>query len=90
MAELVDVVLDAPVDPGLSHEVGANLGRDDLVRPAARPVRDDRTVEVDDHAFAHGIEGAVRSAHADIAVTMRLQKLFDWLVKRHESRIGAV
>ncbi len=25
-----------------------------------------------------------------LAVTMRLQKLFDWLVKRHDSRIGAV
>ena len=25
-----------------------------------------------------------------LAVTIRLQKLFDWLVKRHASRIGAV
>ena len=27
---------------------------------------DDAAVEIDDHALAHGIEGAVRSAHADI------------------------
>jgi hypothetical protein len=33
--ELVDVVLDAPVNPRLAHEIGADLGGDDLV---GRPV----------------------------------------------------
>ena len=66
MAELVDVVLDAPVDARLAHEIGAHLGGDDLVRPAAGAMGDDRAVEIDDHALAHGIERAVRAGHADI------------------------
>ena len=37
MAELVDVVLDAPVRARLADQVGAHLGGDDLVRRARRP-----------------------------------------------------
>src|SRR6266403_4160074 len=33
---------------------------------APRAARRDAAVEIDDHAFAHGIELSVRSAHADI------------------------
>ncbi len=66
MAELVDVVLDRPVLARLAHEIGPHFGGDDLVDAAGRTVREDRAVEVHDHAFAHGIERAVRAAHADV------------------------
>ena len=39
--ELVDVVLDAPVDARLAHQIGAHLGGDDLVGAAGGAVRDD-------------------------------------------------
>src|SRR5439155_4693527 len=64
--ELVDVVLDAPIDAGLAHEIGPYLGGDDLVGTARGAVREHAAVEIDDHAFAHGIERAVGAAHADI------------------------
>ena len=66
MAELVDIVLDRPVLARLAHEIGADLSGDDLVGASGRPLGEDRTVEIDDHAFAHGVERAVRAAHADI------------------------
>ena len=43
-----------------AHEVGADLGGDDLVGASCRAMGDDAAVEVHDHAFAHGIERAVR------------------------------
>src|SRR5207247_8586894 len=65
MAELVDVVLDAPHAAGLAGQLRANLAGDDLVgHTGARDQR--RAVEVDDHAFAHRVEGAVGAAHADV------------------------
>ncbi|RYE83533.1 MAG: formamidase, partial [Hyphomicrobiales bacterium] len=36
----------------IAHEIGPDLGRDDLVDPAGGAVRDDGAVEVDDHALA--------------------------------------
>src|SRR5665213_16207 len=63
--ELVDVVLDAPVDPSFAHQVGPHLGGDDLVGPPCGAVGDDAAVEIDDHALAHGIARTVLSAHAD-------------------------
>src|SRR5437879_4449002 len=65
MAELVDVVLDAPHAAGLAGQRRANLAGDDLVgHTGARDQR--RAVEVDDHAFAHRVEGAIGAAHADV------------------------
>jgi len=64
--ELIDVVLDAPVDPRLAHQIRPHLGGDDLVGAAGGAVGDDAAVEIHDHAFAHGIERAVGAAHADI------------------------
>src|SRR6266571_3709189 len=64
--KLIDVVLDAPVDSRLAHEIGADLSGDDLVGSSRRAMGDDAAIEVHDHAFAHGIERTVRSAHADI------------------------
>ena len=66
MAELIDVVLDRPVRARLAHEVGAHFGGDDLVGAAAGAVRQHGAVEIDDHALAHRVEGAVGAAHADI------------------------
>src|SRR5579871_14943 len=66
MAELIDIVLDPPMTTRLAHEIRAHLRSNDLVRTAAGTVSEDRAVEVHDHALAHGIERAVRSAHADI------------------------
>src|SRR6202021_1366215 len=66
MPELIDVVLDAPMDPRLAHQVGAYLGGDDLVGASGGAVRDDAAVEIHDHAFAHRIERTVGAAHADI------------------------
>mmetsp|Transcript_59310 Transcript_59310/g.152709 ORF Transcript_59310/g.152709 Transcript_59310/m.152709 type:complete len:397 (-) Transcript_59310:2-1192(-) len=67
VAELIDVVLDLPVDPRLAHEVGAHLGGYDLVGAPRRAMHDHLAVEVDDHPFAHRVEAAVRSAHAHVA-----------------------
>src|SRR5713101_4374721 len=64
--ELVDVVLDAPVNPRLAHQIRAYLRGDDLVGPSRGAVGDDAAVEIHDHAFAHRIERTIRSAHADI------------------------
>ena len=89
VAELVDVVLDAPAAARLAHEIGAHLGGDDLVRAAA--------------AVASGmpskltiipspIESKVPSLphmHTD-AVTIRLQNALAWLVMCQAWRIGAV
>ena len=66
MAELIDVVLDAPSGTRLADEIGPHFGGDDLVDAAARPMREDGAVEIDDHAFAHGIERAVAAAHANV------------------------
>ncbi|EGE55512.1 hypothetical protein RHECNPAF_9300166 [Rhizobium etli CNPAF512] len=65
MAELVDIVFDTPAEPRFAHEIGTNFGGDDFVDTARCAVSNDRAVEIADHAFAHGIEGAVRAAHAD-------------------------
>jgi hypothetical protein len=54
------------VYPRLAHQIGAHFGGDDLVGPSRRAMGDDAAVEIHDHAFAHRIERAVRSAHADI------------------------
>src|SRR6202035_5807755 len=64
--ELIDVVLDTPVNPRLAHQIGAYFGGDDLVSPSGRAVGEDAAVEIHDHAFAHRVERAVRPAHADI------------------------
>src|SRR5437588_3072383 len=66
MPELIDVVLDAPVDPRLAHQVRADFGGDDFVDSAGGAVGDDGAVEIHDHAFAHRIERSVGPAHADI------------------------
>mmetsp|Transcript_55410 Transcript_55410/g.149412 ORF Transcript_55410/g.149412 Transcript_55410/m.149412 type:complete len:387 (+) Transcript_55410:415-1575(+) len=66
VAELVYVVLDAPMDPRLAHQVGANLRGDDLVGSSAVAVTQDLAVEVDNHPLAHGVKVAVATAHAHI------------------------
>src|SRR5262245_16263034 len=49
VAELVDIVLHAPAAAGFAHEVGTNLGGDDLVGAAGLAMSDDAAVEIDDH-----------------------------------------
>src|SRR5207244_10621149 len=55
MAELVDVVLDAPQAAGFVGELGPNLARDDLVGVAVAG-EERLAVEVDDHPLAHRVE----------------------------------
>ena len=89
VAELVDVVLDAPVAPRLAHEVGAHLGGDDLVGAAAalasgtpsKPTIMPSPIESNVPSLPH--------MHTD-AVYIRLQKAFAWLVICQAWRIGAV
>ncbi len=66
MPELVDVVLDAPMDARLAHQIRTHFGGDDLVDTPRGAVRDDGAVEVHDHALAHRVERAVGTAHADV------------------------
>src|SRR5258707_3494719 len=66
MPDLIDIVLDAPVNPRLAHQIGAHFGGDDLVHPSGRAVRDDHAIEIDDHAFAHRIVRNIRPATAYI------------------------
>jgi hypothetical protein len=56
----------------LAHEVGAHFGGDELIHPASRSIGQNFAVEIDDHAFAHGVEGIIRSAHADIGCYYRV------------------
>ena len=64
MAELVDVVLDAPVHARLVALPGPHLGGDDLVGDAVAG-DERRAVVVHDHAFAHRVERAVGAGEAD-------------------------
>src|SRR5580692_5541173 len=41
MPELIDIVLDAPVDPRFAHEIGAYFRGDDLVGPPGCAMDDD-------------------------------------------------
>ena len=66
VAELVHVVLHAPVYPRLADQVRTNLRGDDLVGPGGESVGDDLAVEVDDHALAHAVEVSVGAAHAHV------------------------
>jgi len=72
------MLFSTPSESALAHEIGADLRGDDLVGPSVVPMGDDAAIEVHDHAFAHGIERTVRSAHADIGVTIRFWK--HWLI----------
>ena len=61
--ELVRVVLDAPVQARLAHEIGPHFAGDDLV-DAAAACGHHGAVEVADHRLAHRIEAAVAAAQA--------------------------
>src|SRR5690606_34607628 len=64
VAELIEVVLNAPVLARLAYQVRPQFAAYDFVRP---PTARDHgcAVEVDEHRFTHGIEGAVGATHAD-------------------------
>src|ERR1043166_8841190 len=49
VAELINVVLDAPMGARLAPQIRAHLGGDDLVGAARSAVGEDGAVEIDDH-----------------------------------------